>query len=112
MQGQSGSSVSSWMPAVDDFLTQPLTEDLRTDVCIVGGGIAGLSVAYRCAAEGKSVILLAAGAGGGGETCRTTAHLSNAMDDGLARIAKMHGSPAARLAVESHGAAIDHRSEE
>ncbi|HUR98258.1 MAG TPA: FAD-dependent oxidoreductase, partial [Pyrinomonadaceae bacterium] len=44
---------------------------------------------------------------GGGETSRTTAHLSYAIDDRLYRIAKWHGDEKAKLAVQSHSAAID-----
>lgn len=35
-----------------------LTENTQCDVCIVGGGLAGLSVAHQLARAGKSVVLL------------------------------------------------------
>ena len=35
-----------------------LTKNAKTDVCIVGGGIAGISLAYLLQEEGKDVILL------------------------------------------------------
>src|SRR5689334_14763412 len=38
-----------------------LTTDTTVDVCVIGGGIAGLSVAYHAAREGKSVVVLDAG---------------------------------------------------
>src|SRR6185295_18711138 len=44
---------------------------------------------------------------GGGMTQRTTAHLSNAIDDRYLRIERLHGREGARLAAESHTAAID-----
>ena len=44
---------------------------------------------------------------GGGATCRTTAHLSNAIDDSYTNIEKAHGAEGARLAAQSHTAAID-----
>jgi glycine/D-amino acid oxidase-like deaminating enzyme len=40
-----------------------------------------MSVAYLLARAGKSVVVLDDGPVGGGETSRTTAHLSNAIDD-------------------------------
>ncbi len=43
---------------------------------------------------------------GCGETGRTTAHLSNAIDDRYTEIERLHGANGARLAAESHTAAI------
>jgi glycine/D-amino acid oxidase-like deaminating enzyme/nitrite reductase/ring-hydroxylating ferredoxin subunit len=76
-------------------------------VCVVGAGIAGLSVGYMLAREGRSVVILDDGLVGGGETGRTTAHLSNAMDDRFYNLERLHGERGSRLAAESHGAAID-----
>ena len=47
--------------AVADFERQPkLTFDLDVDVCVIGGGIAGLSVARELALRGESVALVEA----------------------------------------------------
>ena len=89
----------------------PLKESIRTDVCIIGAGIAGLSTAYLLGREGRSVVVLDDGAVGGGMTGRTTAHLSNAYDDRYVEIEKLHGAEASRLTAESHSAAIDKVSE-
>jgi hypothetical protein len=43
----------------------------------------------------------------GGETGRTTAHLANEIDDSYQEIEPLHGREGARLAAESHTAAID-----
>ena len=43
----------------------------------------------------------------GGETGRTTAHLVNVLDDRYTGIERLHGAAGARLAAESHTAAID-----
>ncbi len=83
-----------------------LTRDVRTEICVVGAGIAGLTTAYRLTAEGRSVIVLDDGPLGGGETGRSTAHLSNAMDAYYQTIARLHGTVGARLAAGSHTAAI------
>ena len=42
-----------------------------------------------------------------GETCRTTAHLVNAPDAYFTELERMHGEQQARLAAESHTAAIE-----
>lgn len=85
----------------------PLVEDTAVDVCVVGAGIAGLSVAYELTRQGARVTVLDHGDVGGGETGRTSAHLTNALDDRFYRLAKIHGADAARLAAASHAAAID-----
>lgn len=85
----------------------PLTENTHSDVCIVGAGIAGMTTAYLLARQGRSVIVLDDGRIGGGMTERTTAHLSNAIDDRYFEIEHLHGEKGAMLAAESHTAAID-----
>lgn len=107
MRTDNGRSTSVWMDIDDDMLRPPLEEDATADVCVVGAGIAGMSVAYECAKAGKSVIVLDDGPIGGGETCRTTAHFVTALDDRYFELEKLFGEENARLAAESHAAAID-----
>ncbi len=76
----------------------------------MGAGIAGLTTAYLLAREGRAVVLIDDGPLGGGETSRTTAHLTAAPDDRYFDIEKMHGEEGAKLAAESHMLAI-HRIE-
>ncbi|KAI1261914.1 FAD dependent oxidoreductase [Xylariaceae sp. FL1019] len=80
--------------------------DLETDVCIVGAGIAGISIAYELVQRGKEVVLIDARDVLSGETGRTSGHLSNALDDGYVNIKKKHGEEGARVAAESHAWAI------
>src|SRR5436305_9680409 len=106
MEDGSGECISVWT-ATDDVPSYPaLTEDTEADVCIVGAGIAGMTTAYLLAREGKSVVILDDGPIGGGMTGRTTAHLVNALDDRYYDLEKHHGEKGARLAAESHTAAI------
>jgi len=102
-----GQSTSLWMATGVVPKQSPLAEDSQADVCIVGAGIAGLTTAYLLVREGKRVIVLDDGAIGGGQTQRTTAHLSNVIDDRYFNIERLHGPDGARLAAESHTAAID-----
>lgn len=87
--------------------THRLRENITCDVCIVGAGIAGLSTAYLLAKEGKKVVVLDSKSIGGGETSRTTAHLSNALDEQYYNLIKYFGKDGARLACQSHASAID-----
>ena len=99
--------MSAWMATADVPSYSPLTEDAECDVCIIGAGIAGLTTAYTLARAGKRVVVLDDGPVGGGETGRTTAHLSWALDDYYTEIEKVHGHDGARVAAESHRAAVD-----
>lgn len=85
----------------------PLAADISADVCIIGGGIAGLTTAYLLAREGRSVVVVEDGDIGSGESGRTTAHLSNALDDRYYELERLHGHDGARMAAESHTVAID-----
>jgi len=106
MHSDSGASQSLWMATADTPSFSPLTTDTRAHVCIVGAGIAGLTAAYLLSREGKAVVVIDDGLIGGGETGRTTAHISNALDDRYFYIAKLFGDEGARVAAESHTAAI------
>jgi len=86
---------------------EPLTEDALADVAVIGAGIAGLTVAYELCLSGKQVIVLEDGELASGETSRTTAHLSNEMDDRYTEIEKVFGDDGARVACQSHAEAID-----
>src|SRR5690349_2660101 len=110
MQSDSGNTTSVWMATTDLPQFQPLTQDLRTNVCVIGAGIAGLTTAYLLARTGRAVVLIDDGPIGGGETGRTTAHLTAALDDRYYNIARLHGDNGARIAAESHMSAI-HRIE-
>ena len=87
--------------------TEKLLDNITCDVCVVGAGLAGLTTAYLLAKEGKRVVVLEAKQIGGGETSRTTAHLSNALDDRYSHLIKLFGKDGARLACQSHARAID-----
>jgi glycine/D-amino acid oxidase-like deaminating enzyme/nitrite reductase/ring-hydroxylating ferredoxin subunit len=85
----------------------PLQADAECDVCVIGAGMAGMSVAYQLAREGMRVIVLDDGPIGGGETSRTTAHLASYQDDSVSELESAFGEKGARLAVQSHAAAVD-----
>jgi glycine/D-amino acid oxidase-like deaminating enzyme/nitrite reductase/ring-hydroxylating ferredoxin subunit len=97
---------SIWQLLCDPLHRPPLLEDERTDVCVVGAGIAGLSAAYELARAGRQVVVIADRPVGEGNTGRTTAHLSKAIDDRFEHVIRLHGSERARLAQESHASAI------
>lgn len=84
-----------------------LDRDLETDVCIVGSGISGVSVAYELVTRGLDVVLIEGREILSGETGRTSGHLANDLDDGYTAIAKKHGDKGAKAAAESHTWALN-----
>jgi glycine/D-amino acid oxidase-like deaminating enzyme/nitrite reductase/ring-hydroxylating ferredoxin subunit len=107
MLSDTGRTDSLWMLRGQLKTPPSLAGDLRTEVCVIGAGIAGVTTGYLLAKAGKRVVILEDGAIGGGETGRTTAHLSNALDDRYHVLERLHGVEGARMAAASHRAAID-----
>ena len=60
------------------------------DVVVIGGGIAGLTTAYLLLKSGKKVIVIEDGYIGSGETGRTTAHITHALDDRYYNLEQKH----------------------
>lgn len=103
----SGSHDTYWLQSTQPLMSHQLNKGLKTDVVIVGGGIAGLSIAYNLIKSGKKVVVVEDGNIGSGETGRTTAHLVNALDDRYYDLARMYGKDKARLIASSHSEAIN-----
>jgi len=103
----SGKNISYWTDTSTSPEQNPLKENLETDVVIVGGGLAGLSVAYCLIQTGKKVILIEDGFIGSGETGRTTAHFVTALDDRYYNLENIFDEEKTKLIAESHMMAID-----
>ena len=85
-----------------------LNENLDTDVVIVGGGISGCSVGYNLVQAGFKVVIIEDGLIGSGETGRTTAQLTTALEDRYYEMEELFGEQDTKLIAESHKAAIDY----
>ena len=105
--GNESGSLSLWMDTAPVLDLVPLPGSQRTQVCVIGAGIAGLTTAYRLAAIGKDVLVIDERGLMGGQSARTTGHLCNALDDRYFHLEQLHGHARARLAAQSHTAAID-----
>jgi glycine/D-amino acid oxidase-like deaminating enzyme/nitrite reductase/ring-hydroxylating ferredoxin subunit len=103
----SGRHRSFWIESGKMPAFSELTNDIQTDILIIGGGIAGLTTAYLLAKSGKKITLVEDGQLASGESGRTTAHLTAALDDRYYYLENVFGEKAAALAAESHSAAID-----
>jgi glycine/D-amino acid oxidase-like deaminating enzyme/nitrite reductase/ring-hydroxylating ferredoxin subunit len=100
------SNRSIWAATEAELKFPALSKNAKADVCIVGAGIAGLTTGYLLAQEGKFVIIIDKDSVGQGETVNTSAHLSNEIDATYREIAWLHLENGARIAAESHTAAI------
>ncbi|MEO7976038.1 FAD-dependent oxidoreductase [Flavobacterium sp.] len=103
----SGDNVSFWIDTTPIISFNKPNQDIQTEVLIIGGGIAGLTTAYKLLKAGKKVILVEDGFIGSGETGRTTAHLTCALDDRYYFLEDTFGEETIKLAAQSHAAAID-----
>jgi gamma-glutamylputrescine oxidase len=73
-----------------------LKNTVRCDVCVIGGGLAGLTTALELVRRGKMVVLLEAGRVGSGASGRNGGFVSNGFALGIDKISKIVGSQAAR----------------
>jgi glycine/D-amino acid oxidase-like deaminating enzyme/nitrite reductase/ring-hydroxylating ferredoxin subunit len=103
----SGENISFWTDSVKPLEFEKLSNDISADVLVIGGGIAGLSTAYNLLKAGRQVVVVEDGLIGSGESGRTTAHLTCALDDRYFEIEKAFGKDGSRKAAESHQAAIN-----
>ena len=102
------SNGSVWPVELTSRTGDRLDADATCDVCVVGAGIAGLTIAYKLVREGKKVFVLDAKPRiAAGETEFTTAHLASIIDDRFGRLISVRGADVAKLAHQSHAAAID-----
>lgn len=105
-------SKSSWSDSPDNsFHHTPhyprLVGTVQTDVVIVGGGITGVFAAHLLRKAGRRVVLLEQAHIGSGETSKTTAHLTEALDTRYYKLVENFGLPAAAVVAESTRTAID-----
>lgn len=80
-----------------------LDQNISVDVAIIGGGIAGITTAYLLSRSGKSVAILEDGYIGSGETGRTTAHITHALDDRYYNIEKKRSDKCKISGGKSYG---------
>lgn len=97
---------SIWEKSAELPRFQPLQGDLRTDVLIIGGGMAGVLCAYRLARAGADYALVEAGSIGGGITQNTTAKITSQHGLIYDKLIKEFGVETARLYFQANQAAL------
>src|SRR5690606_24613393 len=91
-----GARKSIWQEEIKRFSSFP-EDQQHFEVAIIGGGITGLSTAYRLQLEGKRCILLDANNIGFGTTGGTTAHINAFFDTGYDEAIRNFGQANAEL---------------
>ncbi len=102
----SGKNKSFWTDSSLPIIFEKLQQNIETDILIVGGGIAGLTTAYCLLKAGRKIILVEDGYIGSGETGRTTAHITCALDARYFELEKIFGNEKTMLVANSHTEAI------
>lgn len=86
---------------------EPLKSEVQADVCVVGGGLAGLCTAYNLQKQGKDVVLIEARACGAGQSGRFTGQAFSWWDDYLHLMEKEIGAEKTATLAESCLQAVD-----
>lgn len=84
-----------------------LSQDLKTDVLIIGGGMAGILCAHRLAAAGIEYALIEADRICCGVTRNTTAKITSQHGLIYGQLIRMHGKQTARMYWQANEAALE-----
>lgn len=99
---------SLWMATSAGPEHPPLRAHTTCDVCVVGGGITGMTAALALAEEDRDVVLLEAGRIGGGVTGHTTGKVTSLHGAIYHQLVQKHGEEAAHVYASAQEAAIGH----
>ncbi|MBV9126140.1 MAG: FAD-binding oxidoreductase, partial [Planctomycetes bacterium] len=98
---------SLWLETAAPSTFPALSGDLKVDIAVLGGGIAGLSTALQLKREGATVAVLEAARVGAGVTGCTTAKVSALQSTIYSTIFSRHGSEAAVAYAEASLAGVE-----
>ncbi|MBC8060884.1 MAG: FAD-dependent oxidoreductase [Clostridiaceae bacterium] len=97
---------SFWLASTEITNYPSLYENIETEVAIIGGGIAGITVASLLKREGLKVVLIEANRITQGTTAHTTAKITSQHDLTYTTLVKKMGEEKARMYGESNQSAI------
>lgn len=94
-------SKSTWIPE-----RKPLSENIETEVAVIGAGMTGILTAYLLQEAGRKVIVLEADRIGSGQTKNTTAKITGQHGRIYSQLTKEYGVECARLYARANEVAI------
>ncbi len=100
-------NTSSWLNGIDKELFPKLSSNIKTDVVIIGGGIAGITTAYLLAHSGMKVIVIDKESLLSSVTAYTTAFLTRIIDTDTQDLLRGFGTLGTRTILEAGERAID-----
>ena len=77
-------------------VTPPLSENIETDICVIGGGLSGLNIALSLAERGRDVVLIDAHRIGWGASGRNGGLALSSFDYGMPKVEARVGTENAR----------------
>lgn len=98
---------SLWLEAAEKPRFEPLKEDSKTEVLIIGGGLAGLLCAYELEKAGVDYVLVEASEICGGITKNTTAKITSQHGLCYHKLLKRFGLEKARAYLEAGEKAVE-----
>jgi glycine/D-amino acid oxidase-like deaminating enzyme/nitrite reductase/ring-hydroxylating ferredoxin subunit len=98
---------SLWLETAERSPRPPLSGDVHADVCVVGGGITGLSAALELRRAGATVVVLEGRFVGAGASGYNTAKLSALHGLTYAKLERSLGADAARTYAESNQRGVE-----
>lgn len=100
-----------FLPSLWENVTLPkfdkLSHNQEIDICVIGGGISGLTAAYKLAKSGKRVLVLDAATLGSGQTSRTTGHLSFQLETEFYKLKDLFSCEELSQYINAHKRGID-----
>lgn len=97
-----------WQRSIAPVSFPRVTEDLNTDVVVIGGGIAGVTIAYKLVQSGKRVILIEKGDIGDTDNGKAMSHLLTMPENRYVNLEKVFGPEGISIIAESHRQAINY----
>ncbi len=83
-----------------------LTEDINADVCIIGSGITGITLAYLLGKSGRKVVVVEKDELAESMSAYSTAFITYQIDTRLQDLKKMFGNLSSKMIWESHQEAL------
>ena len=100
-------NISIWSDLKQKKICPKLSNDIETDVLIIGGGITGLSTAYHLMNKNLKVCLVERNEIASGVTSKTTGKLTFLQENIYSKLNTYHGKDKSKLYLDSQLEAIN-----